>query len=211
MMCARAGIAAAVLLLPTRASLGRDARGRGAAPRAWRQWLVIGAIERGVPFSLDRVGREARRLGVAAIANSTVPLFTSSSASGSCRTSALARPAARRSGSASSASACWRGPSRRGLVGHRGHARGRALVARVRERERDRQRSVSATPGPGAGDRSDDRGDDHPASVRRSLQAPTSMPDTDAILSLLALALLGTALAQLVLYRMLNRFGRRGA
>jgi drug/metabolite transporter (DMT)-like permease len=41
------------------------------------------------------------------------------------------------------------------------------------------------------------------------LQAPTSMPDTDAILSLVALALLGTALAQLVLYRMLNRFGAR--
>ena len=33
------------------------------------------------------------------------------------------------------------------------------------------------------------------------LQRPTAMPDTDAILSLLALALLGTALAQLVLYR----------
>ena len=41
------------------------------------------------------------------------------------------------------------------------------------------------------------------------LQAPTSAPDTEAVLSLLALALLGTALAQLVLYRMLNNFGAR--
>jgi drug/metabolite transporter (DMT)-like permease len=41
------------------------------------------------------------------------------------------------------------------------------------------------------------------------LQAPTTRPDTDAILSLLALALLGTAFAQLVLYRMLNSFGAR--
>jgi drug/metabolite transporter (DMT)-like permease len=41
------------------------------------------------------------------------------------------------------------------------------------------------------------------------VQAPTRLPETDAILSLLALALLGTALAQLVLYRMLNLFGAR--
>ena len=47
-----------------------------------------------------------------------------------------------------------------------------------------------------------------PAAV---LQAPTTVPDTDAILSLLALALLGTALAQLVLYRMLNLYGARSS
>jgi drug/metabolite transporter (DMT)-like permease len=41
------------------------------------------------------------------------------------------------------------------------------------------------------------------------LEAPTSMPETAAILSLLALSLLGTVLAQLVLYRMLNLFGAR--
>jgi drug/metabolite transporter (DMT)-like permease len=35
------------------------------------------------------------------------------------------------------------------------------------------------------------------------------MPDTDAILSLLALALLGTALAQLVLYRTIRLYGGR--
>jgi drug/metabolite transporter (DMT)-like permease len=41
------------------------------------------------------------------------------------------------------------------------------------------------------------------------VQRPTAMPDTDAILSLLALALLGTALAQLVLYRTIRLYGGR--
>ena len=70
------------------------------------------------------------------------------------------------------------------------------------------QRSVSGTPGPVLA-----TGAMATATLTllpfALLQAPTSMPDTDAILSLLALALLGTALAQLVLYRMLNRFGAR--
>ena len=72
------------------------------------------------------------------------------------------------------------------------------------------QRSVSGTPGPVLA-----TGAMTAATITllpfALLQAPTSMPDTDAILSLLALALLGTALAQLVLYRMLNRFGARSA
>jgi drug/metabolite transporter (DMT)-like permease len=38
-------------------------------------------------------------------------------------------------------------------------------------------------------------------------QAPTERPDTEAIASVLALALLGTAMAQLVLYRMLRLHG----
>jgi drug/metabolite transporter (DMT)-like permease len=70
------------------------------------------------------------------------------------------------------------------------------------------QRSVSATPGPVLA-----TGAMTAATLTllpfALIQAPTTMPDTDAILSLLALALLGTALAQLVLYRMLNRFGAR--
>jgi drug/metabolite transporter (DMT)-like permease len=41
------------------------------------------------------------------------------------------------------------------------------------------------------------------------VQIPSSAPETDALLSLLALAVLGTAVAQLVLYRMLNLFGAR--
>jgi drug/metabolite transporter (DMT)-like permease len=41
------------------------------------------------------------------------------------------------------------------------------------------------------------------------LQFPAHTPDGDALLSLLGLALLGTALAQLVLYRMLQLFGAR--
>ena len=43
------------------------------------------------------------------------------------------------------------------------------------------------------------------------LQARRRMPDTDALLSLLALAVLGTALAQLLLYRMLRLYGGRRA
>ena len=43
------------------------------------------------------------------------------------------------------------------------------------------------------------------------LQFPSRVPDGDALLSLLALALLGTALAQLVLYRMFRLYGARSA
>jgi drug/metabolite transporter (DMT)-like permease len=72
------------------------------------------------------------------------------------------------------------------------------------------QRSVSGTPGPVLA-----TGAMAAATVTllplALIQAPASVPDTDAILSLLALALLGTALAQLVLYRMLNLFGARSA
>jgi drug/metabolite transporter (DMT)-like permease len=72
------------------------------------------------------------------------------------------------------------------------------------------QRSVSGTPGPvlATGAMTAAAVTLLPAAV---LQAPTTMPDTDAILSLLALALLGTALAQLVLYRMLNLYGARSS
>jgi drug/metabolite transporter (DMT)-like permease len=41
------------------------------------------------------------------------------------------------------------------------------------------------------------------------VQFPSRAPDTDAILSLLGLALIGTSLAQLVLYRMLRLYGGR--
>jgi drug/metabolite transporter (DMT)-like permease len=42
-----------------------------------------------------------------------------------------------------------------------------------------------------------------------AVQAPTETPDADALLSLLALAVLGTAFAQLLMYRLLNLFGAR--
>ena len=42
------------------------------------------------------------------------------------------------------------------------------------------------------------------------VQVPSRAPDGDAILSLLALALVGTVMAQLVLYRMLRLFGGDG-
>ena len=70
------------------------------------------------------------------------------------------------------------------------------------------QRSVSSTPRTRAGDGGDARRR-RDAPPLRLLARPTAMPDGDALLSLLALALVGTALAQFVLYRTIRFFGGR--
>jgi drug/metabolite transporter (DMT)-like permease len=207
MMCARAAIAAAVLFAYVVRALGR-ARALAELRSSWRQWVAIGAIANAVPFWLVAWGEKHVDSGIAAIAQSTVPLFTILLGLRFLPHEPLSR--GQLLGFAL------------GLVGvgvlAGGHPDGGWAVAGTLAVVLSSlayacgnvigQRSVSGTPGPvlATGAMTAATLTLLPLAV---VQAPTSRPDTDALLSLLALALLGTALAQLVLYRMLNRFGAR--
>ena len=74
MMFVRCALAAA-LLVPV--VLWREGWGRGARRlvRAWRAGLVLGSVNAAVPFTLIAWGEKHVDSGVAAIANATVPLF----------------------------------------------------------------------------------------------------------------------------------------
>jgi drug/metabolite transporter (DMT)-like permease len=208
LMFARAAIAAAVLLAYVVRSLGR-ARALRELRSSWRQWVAIGAVANAVPFWLVAWGEKHVDSGIAAIAQSTVPLFTILIGLRFLPHEPLSR------GQLLGFTL--------GLVGvgvlAGGHPDGgRWAVAGTLAVVLSSlayacgnvigQRSVSGTPGPVLA-----TGAMTAAAVTllpfALIQAPTTMPDTDALLSLLALALLGTALAQLVLYRMLNNFGAR--
>ena len=208
LMCARAAIAALVLLAYVVRSMGWD-RTLAELRGSWRQWAVIGAVANALPFWLVAWGEKHVDSGIAAIAQSTVPLFTIllglrflphepfSRAQlvgftlGLVGVGVLA--------GAHPEGGWWAVAGTLAVVlSSLAYACGSVIG----------QRSVSGTPGPVLA-----TGAMLSAAVTllpfALLQAPTRTPDTDAILSLLALALLGTALAQLVLYRMLNLYGAR--
>ena len=208
MMCARAAIAAAVLLVYVFRSLGRD-RALAELRGSWRQWAVIGAVANALPFWLVAWGEKHVDSGIAAIAQSTVPLFTILLGLRFLPHEPLSR--AQLLGftlglvgvgvlaGAHPEGGWWAVAGTLAVVlSSLAYACGSVIG----------QRSVSSTPGPvlAAGAMLAAAVTLLPFAV---IQAPTQMPETDAILSLLALALLGTALAQLVLYRMLNLFGAR--
>ena len=178
---------------------------------SWRQWLVLGVIANAVPFWLVAWGEQHVDSGVAAIAQSTVPLFTillglrflphePLSRAGS---SASARPRrGRRPRRPPPEGGWWAVAGTLAVVlSSLAYAAGTSSAS-----------AASAPPGPGARDRRDAR-----RRGRRSLPfALLQVPSRDArqptrSLSLLALALLGTALAQLLLYRMLRLYGGRRA
>ncbi len=210
LMCVRAAIAATILFAYVLRTLGR--RRTVAELRAsWRHWVAIGAVANAVPFWLVAWGEKHVDSGIAAIAQSTVPLFTillglrflpheplsrgqlSGFALGLIGVGVLAggHPDGGWWGVAGTLAV---------VLSSLAYACGNVIG----------QRSVSGTPGPvlATGAMTAAAITLLPAAV---LQAPTTMPDTDAILSLLALALFGTALAQLVLYRMLNLYGARSS
>jgi drug/metabolite transporter (DMT)-like permease len=178
---------------------------------SWRQGLAIGAVASALPFWLVAWGEKHVDSGIAAIAQSTVPLFTIllglrflphepltraqllGFALGLVGVGVLA--------GAHPEGGWWAVAGTLAVVlSSLAYSCGNVIG----------QRSVSGTPGPVLA-----TGAMFAATVTllpiAFVQAPTSVPDTDALLSLLALALLGTALAQLVLYRMLNLFGARSA
>jgi drug/metabolite transporter (DMT)-like permease len=210
LMCVRAAIAATVLFAYVLRTLGRR-RTITELRASWRQWVAIGAVANAVPFWLVAWGEKHVDSGIAAIAQSTVPLFTillglrflpheplsrgqlSGFALGLIGVGVLAggHPDGGWWGVAGTLAV---------VLSSLAYACGNVIG----------QRSVTGTPGPvlATGAMTAAAITLLPAAV---LQAPSTVPDTDAILSLLALALLGTALAQLVLYRMLNLYGARSS
>jgi drug/metabolite transporter (DMT)-like permease len=208
LMCARAAIAAAVLFTYVVRTLGR-ARALRELRSSWRQWAAIGAIANAVPFWLVAWGEKHVDSGIAAIAQSTVPLFTILLGLRFLPHEPLSRGQLLGFGLGLLGVGVLAGGHPEGgawavagtlavVLSSLAYACGNVIG----------QRSVSGTPGPvlATGAMTAAALTLLPFAI---VQAPTSAPDTDAILSLLALALLGTALAQLVLYRMLNRFGAR--
>jgi drug/metabolite transporter (DMT)-like permease len=208
LMCARATIAAIVLF----GYLARTIGGRRAVLElrgSWRQWAAIGTVANALPFWLVAWGEKHVDSGIAAVAQSTVPLFTILLGLRFLPHEQLSRAQLAGFGL--------------GLVGVAaltgGHPDGGAwavagTLAVVLSSLAYScgtvigQRSVSSTPGPVLA-----TGAMLAAAVTllpfAILDRPTAMPDGDALLSLLALALVGTALAQLVLYRTIRLFGGR--
>jgi drug/metabolite transporter (DMT)-like permease len=208
LMCTRAAIAAVVLLGYLATTIGAS-RAFSELRASWRQWLVIGVLANALPFWLVAWGEKHVDSGIAAIAQSTVPLFTILLGLRFLPHEPL---------------------SRAQVVGFTLGLVGVGVLAGVHPEGGSwavagtlavvlsslayacgsviGQRSVSGTPGPvlAAGAMAAAAVTLLPFAIA---QAPTRAPDTDAILSLLTLALLGTAFAQLVLYRMLNLFGAR--
>jgi drug/metabolite transporter (DMT)-like permease len=208
LMCMRCGIAAIVLVGYVAATRGAG----GAASelrRSWRSWVVLGVVANAVPFWLIAWGEKHIDSGIAAIAQSTVPLFTILLGLRFLPHEPLSRMQLAGFGLGLVGVGVLTGGHPEGgwwavagtlavVLSSLAYASG-AVIG---------QRSVSFAPGPvlAAGAMIAGTLALLPFAV---LQFPTRMPDGDAILSLLALALLGTALAQLVLYRMLRLYGGR--
>ena len=208
LMCARAAIGAAILCGYLVRTMGRS-HAVAALRASWRQWAVIGLIGTAIPFWLVAWGETHVDSGIAAVAQSTVPLFTVLVGLRFLPHEPLAR--GRLLGLVL------------GLVGvgvlAGGHPGGgwwsvAGTLAVVLSSIAYAcggiigQRSVGDTPGPVLA-----TGAMISAAVSllplALVQAPSSSPDGDALLSLLALAVLGTAFAQLVMYRLINLVGAR--
>lgn len=208
LMCARAAIAAAVLLGYLVATLGA-ARALGELRRAWTQWVVLGAIGNAIPFWLVAWGETHVDSGVAAIAQATVPLFTVALGLRFLPHEPLSRPRLAGLALGLVGVVVLAGLDPRGgwwavagtlavVLSSFAYASGNVLG----------YRSVTGTPGPvlATGAMLAATAYLLPLAL---VQLPDEAPDGDAVLSLLALALLGTALAQLVFYRLLRLYGSR--
>ena len=208
LMCARAAIAAVVLLAYLVVTMGAR-RAVAQLGGSWRRWVVLGLIGNAVPFWLVAWGETHIDSGIAAIAQSTIPLFTIVLALRFLPYEPLSR--GRLLGFAlglvgvgvltggNPSSGWWAVAGTLAVVlASLAYASGSVYG----------QRSVTSTPGPvlATGAMLAAFAALLPFAVA---QFPDAAPDGDAVLSLLGLALLGTALAQLVLYRMLNLFGAR--
>ena len=207
-MGARAAIAALVLFGFLARTMG--ARRAVAELRAsWHRWVVLGVVANALPFWLVAWGEKHVDSGIAAVAQSTVPLFTVLLGLRFLPHEPLSRVQLTGFGlglvgvtvlaGGGPAGGWWAVAGTLAVVlSSLAYASG-AVIG---------QRSVGSTPGPvlATGAMIAAALSLLPFAV---LQRPTAMPDTDAILSLLALALLGTALAQLVLYRTIRLYGGR--
>ena len=208
LMCTRAAIGAAILFWYLARTMGR---GRAVAElrASWRQWSVLGLVGTAVPFWLVAWGETHVDSGVAAVAQSTVPLFTvvlglrflphEPLTRGRVLGLLLGLAGVAVLAGGHPSGGWWAGVGTLAVVlSSLAYASGGVIG----------QRSMSRTPGPvlatGA-----------MLGAALSLlplalaEAPATHPDRDAILSLLALAVLGTAFAQLVMYRLIDLVGAR--
>jgi drug/metabolite transporter (DMT)-like permease len=208
LMCVRAAIAAIVLLGYLARAIGAHRAVRELAS-SWRRWVVIGAVANALPFWLVAWGEKHVDSGVAAVAQSTVPLFTILLGLRFLPHEPLSRAQLAGFGLGLVGVAALTGGDAEGgwwaiagtlavVLSSLAYASGTVVG----------QRSVSTTPGPVLA-----TGAMLAACLTllpfAIVARPTAMPDADALLSLMALALLGTAFAQLVLYRTIRLYGGR--
>lgn len=208
MMAFRALVAAVCLFGYLWTTMG-GLRALAALGRSWRQWIVLGSVGAALPFWLVAWGEKHVDSGIAAIAQATVPIFTlvlglrflPHEPLGASRAAGIGLGlvgVAALAGLDPEITAWTIAGTLAVVLSSLAYSAGNVVG----------QRSVSGTPGPvlatgsmlAAG---------LVLSVPAAFQLPSRLPETDAILSVLALTLLGTAVAQLVLYRMLRLFGGR--
>ena len=207
-MCARALIAAAVLLAYLLATIGRTAFSR--LREAWRQSLVLGFMNAAAPFWLVAWGETRIDSGLAGIAQATVPLF---SVLIGLRFLPHERIGAARMvgvglglvgvvlivGGAPDGGA-WAVAGTLAVILASVFYASAAIYGQL-HLSKTVSGPVLAT------------GNMLAAGVMllplAIISPPTSMPTTGAIASLVLLALLGTALAQLILFRVITLFGAR--
>jgi drug/metabolite transporter (DMT)-like permease len=176
---------------------------------SWRQWIVLGSVGAALPFWLVAWGEKHVDSGIAAIAQATVPIFTLVLGArflpheplGPSRAAGIGLGlvgVAALTGLDPQVTAWTIAGTLAVVLSSFAYSVGNVVG----------QRSVSGTPGPVLA-----TGSMLTAglvlSVPAGFQLPSRVPDTDAVLSVLALTVLGTAVAQLVLYRMLRLFGGR--
>jgi drug/metabolite transporter (DMT)-like permease len=208
LMCARTAIAVVLLFAYLVRTIGAG-RAVTELRASWRHWVVMGVIANALPFWLIGWGEKHVDSGVAAIAQSTVPLFTLLLGLRFLPHEPVTRAQAAGLGLGLSGVAVLAGGGPAGgwwafagtlavVLASVAYGAGNVVA----------QRSVGSAPGPvmatGAMLAA--------ATVLAPLaivQRPTAMPSANALLSLLGLALLGTALAQLLLYRTVRLYGGR--
>jgi drug/metabolite transporter (DMT)-like permease len=208
LMCARASIAAVVLFGFLAARMG-GSRAVRELRTSWRRWVVIGVVANALPFWLIAWGEKHIDSGIAGIAQSTVALFTILLGLRFLPHEPLSRAQLAGFGLGLVGVGVLAGLHPEGgwwavagtlavVLASLAYATGNVIG----------QRSVVGVPGPVLA-----TGAMLAAAVSllpfALVQVPSRTPDGDAILSLLALALVGTVMAQLVLYRMLRLFGGR--
>jgi drug/metabolite transporter (DMT)-like permease len=195
---------AGLLLLPVVVARGA----LGDLARAWKAGLVLGTINGAIPFTLIAWGEQHIDSGVAAIANATVPIFNALIVIRFLPSERLSRERLAGvlvglvgvgvlTGGQPEAGGWWAVAGTLAVVLASLSYGAAGVYGQLR---------VAATAGPVLATASMFGGTAVllPFAV---WQMPRSMPDAEAIGSLLALTVLGTALAQLVLFRMLRLHG----
>ncbi len=195
---------AALLLLPVVAAQGR----LGEVARAWRAGLVLGVVNGAVPFTLIAWGEKHVDSGVAAIANATVPIFVALLLIRFIPGERLSRSRLAGVFLGLVGGAALRGGQPAGGGGGAGAGTLAVVVASLSYAVAGvyGQLRVRGTAGPVLATASMAGG----ALVLlpfAAWQLPREVPSPEAIGSLLALTVLGTAFAQLILFRMLRLHG----